>query len=180
MKRGMLTQKGFGLVDALIGAAILGVVGLAGMQLTDYATKNTRLIEDAAREPRLMDSMISRTMQNIDNFPGKILVANNSLLDPAMFDDPQYAENMCFTKNGVEIPLGNDLCRFKVDIYRVQLKDSTFDPNGDLAILPMERVYFRVSDMGEVVRANSRNTTVGQPAVNYRYFSKLSTKILVN
>lgn len=167
MRRYLKNYHGYSLLEVMVGVAILGGVSFAVMNLSDYIGKNVYEAEEAAKEPRLINSIISEALKNINSFPGKVVTANNSLLDAALFDDPQVADYLCFTGNGVQVPLDSFLCRFKLDFYRTELRDSSFRVDGNLGALPVERVFFKLTDLKEKDKAP-------------KFYSKLITKMITN
>lgn len=102
MKKFFITQKGFGLVEVMIGFAILGVGTFIALQGIDFIDKKKVLIDREATQEGLLTGLIESIRINIAM--EKIDFNAENFLQNTTYDAVHSSLQLCWVHDGI-IPL---------------------------------------------------------------------------
>ena len=101
----MKTQKGFGIIETLVGFAILGAATFAIMNGLDYIEKNKSKTDKNISLENMLSSVVESARSNI--IMEKVdFQANSTFLSLTNFNDVRDSLKMCWVKDGL-IPLAD-------------------------------------------------------------------------
>lgn len=136
--------QGFTIVEALLGSLIFVIVSLAVFSTVILATRYQAKIESRTSLTKVMNSIIFQISSQDLNYPP--FSNSTQFLVPGYdpFADANLSTFQCYNANGDSVTLDSPECQYNFSYYRVQIRDSKFDSNSDLAPLPMTRLNIKV------------------------------------
>ena len=142
-------KKGITVVETVVAAAILAILVFAIMSLKQIVFKMSQGVVQRSSNARIIFAIQEELVKEMDSLPFR---SNAAFITGASFNQAAYeasfddtsAQQSCYNKEGIEIPVTNKpVCEFKVSYYRVQEVDRNY--TGDLAKIPLSRLVMRLA-----------------------------------
>lgn len=170
----MSNQKGFSLIEALVGVALLGLVAYFSASFQASTFKSIGNISNHAAYSRAISSIQSDVLQDYRSMPQtESLQAFETVgdlraqLEASFTQIPaSVLESRCYDQKGGRIvPTLPTDCFFKATYYRISVKDMSLPATSNMRRLPMSRI-------------NAKIEYVDGKETQIRYISRLVTDVI--
>lgn len=139
----MRNEKGFSLVEILVANAILIIAIMAIQTVVLHVNTQGIRVAQRSRLQKIGRTVINQLTETARKYPA---VSRDARFDDpnfTAFDDPNIAEQTCYTEEGGSTLLTSPDCLFRVSYYQVQMVNLTFTAGSDLRPMPLYRLYIR-------------------------------------
>lgn len=137
-------QRGFTLVEIVVGSAILSVSVLICFSIITVVTEEYKKLSHRAQASQLVKSFLANLSSEVRNDPAQVV--GPQAYDPS-FDPLSSAANTtltCFDRTGLRVALDNAACFYRITYIVLQIMDSRMLSTSDLAPLPLKRIFMRI------------------------------------
>lgn len=145
MKKIIGNNRGLSIVEMLVASVLLVIVAFGVQTVVTGLIKGGTKIEQKVSLQKIVRSLIYQISTKQQNQPGVIPDARfaNAGFDP--YADPEIGTQTCYNKTGVEVQLTDIDCFYTVRYFRVQVLDTKFSANSDVAKIPLTRLQIKIS-----------------------------------
>lgn len=136
-------QKGLSLVEILVANAILVIAIMAIQSVVLHVNSQGIRVAQRSRLQKIGRTVVNQLTESARKFPPA--PRDSRFDDPnfTAFDDPNIAEQTCYTEEGGMTSVGGPDCLFRVSYYQIQMHNMTFAAGSDLRPMPLYRLYIR-------------------------------------
>jgi hypothetical protein len=150
MKRLVLNDRGFTLIEALITTALFIIMVMAVQSLTLDLARDGLKVSKKARMQKIARTVMYQLVTSSERFPG---VPRDARFDSPVFqpfDDNTVSDQLCYNDDGGQTTVGATDCTVYVSSYKVQMVSKEYAAGSDLRLLPLYRlnVRFKFKDNG--------------------------------
>lgn len=136
-------EKGLSLVEILVANAILIIAVMAIQSVVLHVNTQGIRVAQRSRLQKIGRTVINQLTENARKYPAASRDARFDDPNFTAFDDPNIAEQTCYTEEGGQTTLNGADCLFKVSYYQIQMVNMSFTAGSDLRPMPLYRLYIR-------------------------------------
>ena len=157
----MKSYRGYSLIEVLIVAVIIGIGVMAVSSLFVDTQKGISRVQAQSKNLQTLQLITKSVLARSQYFPTVLESEASKVADVCSLS---ICLDVCYTREGSEVPKADASCFFKLKAYRVVLQDRKFADTSRLSWLPIHRVNFDITykenDMDKVLKYSRLKTAV--------------------
>ena len=157
----MKSYRGYSLIEVLIVAVIIGIGVMAVSSLFVDTQKGISRVQAQSKNLQTLQLITKSVLARSQYFPTVLESEASKVADVCSLS---ICLDVCYTREGSEVPKADASCFFKLKAYRVVLQDRKFADTSRLSWLPIHRVTFdltyKENDMDKVLKYSRLKTAV--------------------
>jgi hypothetical protein len=173
-------QRGFTLVEAVIGMLILGLILIAWMSLEVFTARTVRKVSDFSTGQKIMLTVMNDVLTAERGLPAFSVAADSAFNKPVLlraeleteFQSFANKKTVCYDRNGVLSTVPN--CNYFVSYFKYRTRDRSF-PKSELENVPLARVVVQIRFLD---RENANNEDSDR--TNDVYVTRYMTRLVSN
>lgn len=175
------SQRGFSLIEALIGMAVLGLIILAWMSLEVFTAQTVRKVSDLSASQKvtlmIMNDILSaeRGIPPVDVVPAQLHAASLTRAQlEAAFASVPTKKSICYDRNAVLSAAVS--CYYNVSYFKYRVDDRSMSSETDLRRIPLARVVVMITWRDLTHRLNM-DADPANDVTDRRYMTRLVSNV---